>query len=39
MADQIVVCQSCNAAPGGDPNIITNASSFNMFIAGSGLET
>jgi PEP-CTERM motif-containing protein len=36
LADQIVVCQSCTSAPGGDPNVITSPSSFNMFIEGSG---
>lgn len=36
LADQIVVCQSCTTAPGGDPNIITDSSSFNMFIEGNG---
>jgi hypothetical protein len=35
LADQIVVCQSCTSAPGGDPNLITNSSSFNMFLSGS----
>lgn len=34
-ADQIFVCQSCTAPPGGDPNIITNSSSFNVGVAGS----
>lgn len=34
LADQIVVCQSCTSAPGGDPNLITDASSFNMFLSG-----
>ena len=32
---QIIVCQSCTSAPGGDPNIITNTSSFNMFVEGN----
>jgi len=36
LADQIVVCQSCSSAPAGDPNVITNPSSFNMFIEGTG---
>jgi hypothetical protein len=35
LADQIVVCQSCSSAPGGHPNIITDPSSFNMFIEGA----
>lgn len=35
LADQIVVCQSCTSAPGGDPNLITDASGFNMFINGA----
>jgi len=34
-ADQIVVCQSCTSAPGGDPNLITDTTSFNMFLSGS----
>lgn len=34
-ADQIFVCQSCTAPPGGDPDIITNTSSFNVGVAGS----
>jgi PEP-CTERM motif len=34
-ADQIFVCQSCTAPPGGEPNIITDASAFNVGIAGS----
>jgi hypothetical protein len=36
LADQITVCQSCIAAPGGDPNVILDTSSFNMFLQGSG---
>jgi PEP-CTERM motif-containing protein len=36
LADQITVCQSCTSAPGGDPNIILDTSSFNMFLQGSG---
>lgn len=32
---QIIVCQSCTSAPGGDPNLITNTSSFNMFVEGN----
>ena len=36
LADQITVCQSCTAAPGGHPNLITDTSSFNMFLQGSG---
>jgi hypothetical protein len=35
LADQIVVCQSCTSAPGGDPNVISNPSSFNMFVEGN----
>lgn len=35
MAAQIIVCQSCTSAPGGDPNIITSPSSFNMFLEGA----
>jgi hypothetical protein len=37
LANQIVVCQSCTSAPGGDPNVITNTSSFNMFVQGQTL--
>ena len=36
-ADQIYVCQSCTSAPGGDPNVITNPSSFNVGVDGSGV--
>ena len=32
---QIIVCQSCTSAPGGDPNIITDTSSFNIFVQGN----
>lgn len=35
-AAQITVCQSCTTAPGGDPNLITNTSSFNVLLQGSG---
>jgi hypothetical protein len=35
LADQIVVCQSCTSAPGGDPNVISNPSLFNMFVEGN----
>jgi len=35
MADQIVICQSCTSAPGGDPNLISNTGSFDMFLAGA----
>ena len=34
MADQIVVCQSCTSAPGGDPNLVTGTN-FRMFIEGA----
>lgn len=37
-ADQIFVCQSCTTAPGGDPNIITNTSSFNVGVAGGASQ-
>ncbi len=37
-ADQIFVCQSCTTAPGGDPNIITNTSSFNVGVAGGAAQ-
>ena len=33
-ADQIFVCQSCTAPPGGDPNMISNTSSFDIGVAG-----
>jgi len=36
VANQIVVCQSCTSAPAGEPNVITNPSSFNMFVEGGG---
>src|SRR5690242_1530320 len=35
LAGQIVVCQSCTSAPGGDPNLITDTSAFNMFLSGA----
>lgn len=35
-AVQITVCQSCTSAPGGDPNLITDPSSFNVLLQGSG---
>ena len=34
-AAQITVCQSCTSAPGGDPNLITNTSSFNVLLQGN----
>ncbi|HEV3481307.1 MAG TPA: PEP-CTERM sorting domain-containing protein [Candidatus Acidoferrales bacterium] len=34
-ADQIFVCQSCTSAPGGDPNPITNTSSFDVGLVGT----
>jgi hypothetical protein len=34
-ADQIYVCQSCTAPPGGDPNVISNTGSFDVGVAGS----
>ncbi len=37
-ADQIYVCQSCTAPPGGDPNLITNTSAFNVGVAGRGID-
>ena len=37
-ADQIFICQSCTAAPGGDPNPITNTSSFDVGLAGGGTD-
>lgn len=35
LAAQITICQSCTTAPGGDPNLITDPSSFNMFLQGA----
>jgi hypothetical protein len=35
LAGQIVVCQSCTSAPGGDPNMISDTSAFNMFLSGA----
>ena len=32
---QIYVCQSCTASPGGDPNVITNTSAFDVGWDGS----
>jgi hypothetical protein len=32
---QITICQSCTAAPGGDPNLITNTGAFNVLLQGS----
>src|SRR5690348_1807541 len=37
-ADQIFVCQSCTAAPGGEPNVITDTSGFDVGLAGSGTD-
>lgn len=37
-ADQIYVCQSCAAPPGGDPNIISNTGSFNVGLAGNSTD-
>lgn len=37
-ADQLFICQSCSTAPGGDPNIITNTSSFNVGVAGGAAQ-
>lgn len=37
-ADQIFVCQSCTAPPGGDPNVITSSGSFNIGVAGNHTE-
>jgi hypothetical protein len=34
-ADQIYICQSCTAPPGGDPNVISNTGAFNVGVAGS----
>jgi hypothetical protein len=35
LANQIVVCQSCTSAPGGHPNLITDTTTFNMFLSGT----
>jgi hypothetical protein len=35
LAAQITVCQSCTAAPGDDPNLITNTGAFNVLLQGS----
>ncbi len=32
---QITICQSCTAAPGGDPNLITDPTAFNVLLQGS----
>jgi len=37
--DQIFICQSCTTPPGGDPNFITNPSSFDIGLAGAGHTT
>jgi PEP-CTERM motif-containing protein len=37
-ADQVFVCQSCSSPPGGAPNVITDTSSFNVGLAGSGTD-
>jgi ABC-type oligopeptide transport system substrate-binding subunit len=34
-ASQITVCQSCTTAPGGDPNLITSSSGFNVVADGN----
>ncbi len=33
---QLYVCQSCTSAPGGDPNLLTNTTAFNVGIAAVG---
>lgn len=33
---QITICQSCTAAPGGDPNLITDPTAFNVLLQGEG---
>ena len=38
-ADQVFVCQSCTNPPGGDPNIITNTSAFNVGIEGPSAQS
>lgn len=37
-ADQLFVCQSCTAPPGGDPNPISNTGAFNVGVAGNHTE-
>lgn len=32
---QITICQSCTAAPGGDPNLISDPTAFNVLLQGS----
>jgi len=38
-ADQIFICQSCTAAPGGDPNPISNTGSFDVGLAGPSAQS
>jgi hypothetical protein len=38
-AFQIVVCQDCTTAPGGDPNYISDPSAFNLFLQGENSTT
>lgn len=35
-ANQVFICQSCSAPPGGDPNIVNGSGSLNVGLAGSG---
>lgn len=35
-ANQVFICQSCTAPPGGDPNIVNGTGSLNVGLAGSG---
>ncbi|HEV2195344.1 MAG TPA: PEP-CTERM sorting domain-containing protein [Candidatus Acidoferrum sp.] len=35
-ANQVFICQSCTAPPGGDPNIINGTGPLNVGLAGSG---
>lgn len=38
-ADQIFICQSCTSAPGGDPNPITDTSSFDVGLSGPSAQS
>src|SRR5690242_21762603 len=35
-ANQVFICQSCTAPPGGDPNIINGTGPLHVGLAGSG---
>ena len=38
-ADQIFICQSCTSAPGGDPNPISDTSSFDVGLSGPSAQS